>query len=217
MVMVENLETRTVLSVSPVSMAVAADRLTVRADLLQFRLDALKGAITIQGDVNALKTAGAKKDPTLAPLFAQLKTDQQAMRKELQSDRLTQATNVLKDQIGILGTLKQIALDHGNADAIAADRETLRTQRVQLQTDEIAGLTTRINTRQAGLTTISADLDAITTAAAALSNPAPGLVDAVNQFSTDRVTLLGTLTSDLTKISADRTQLVADLTAMQNA
>src|ERR1700733_13305414 len=131
----ETLESRTFLSISPISTQVAADRLQVRADLLQFRSDVLSNSATILGDVTALKADGLKNDPTFVPLFKQLHTDLQHMWTQLRIDRLTEAGNVLHDQSVIMTELRQILIDHGNPTAVAADKTQLLTDRIQLQND----------------------------------------------------------------------------------
>src|ERR1700733_8378511 len=103
----ETLESRTFLSISPISTQVAADRLQVRADLLQFRSDILHNTVTIMTDVQALKADGLKNDPTFLPLFKQFRTDIQHMRNQLLVDRLTEASNVLHDQSLIVTELRQ--------------------------------------------------------------------------------------------------------------
>jgi hypothetical protein len=212
----ETLESRTLMSVSPISTQVAADRLQVRADLLQFRSDILHNTVTIMTDVQALKADGLKNDPTFLPLFKQFRTDIQHMRNQLLVDRLTEASNVLHDQSLIVTELRQILLDHGNSTTVTADRAQLLTDRIQLQNDEITGLTTRITTRQTDYNTIFADLDAISTAVAGDTTASPALLAEVQKFTTDRTDTLNTMTTDLQKLITDRTQLVTDLTALQS-
>lgn len=213
----EALESRTLLSISPVSLQVAADRLQVHADLVSFKADMLHDTATLLGDVKALKLDGVKADPTLGPLFATLKTDVKAMRSQLAADRLAQAKAVVKDQAAILKDMRQARMDRGNPTAVTADRAQLLADRIQLQTDEIAGLTARINTRQSAFDTISADLQAIATAASGDSGYSAKLTADINKFVTDRTNSLNTMTADLNKIKADRTQLQTDLAAMQNS
>ncbi len=213
----ETLESRTLMSVSPISTQVAADRLQVRADLLQFRSDIFHNTVTITTDLQALKADGLKNDPTFVPLFKQFHTDIQHMRNELLIERLTEAGNVLHDQSVIIIELRQILLDHGNPPAVTADRAQLLTDRIQLQNDELAGLTARITTRQTDYNTIFADLDQIFAAVSGDTTASPTLLTDVQKFATDRTNTLNTMTTDLQKLITDRTQLVTDLTALQSA
>jgi hypothetical protein len=212
----ERLESRTLMSVSPISTQVAADRLQIKADLLQFRGDALANTAVILSDVQGLKADGLKNDATLVPLFKQLHTDVTHMWTQLRIDRLTEAGNVLKDQAVIVRELRKILLDRGNTQAVAADRAQLLTDRIQIQNDEIAGLTARVATRQNAYNAIFADLDLITTAVAGDANASAPLVAEVQKFAVDRTNCLNTMSADLEKLIADRTQLASDLTAMQN-
>jgi len=215
--LLETLESRTLMSVSPISTQVAADRLQVKADLLQFKSDVLSNTATILGDITALKADGLKNDPTFVPLFKQLHTDLQHMWTQLRNDRLAEAANVLHDQSVIVLELRQILLNIGNPTVESADRAQLLTDRIQLQNDEIAGLNTRITTRQADYGTIFSDLGAIATAIASDTSASPALLAEVQKFTVDRSNCLTTMTTDLQKLITDRTQLVTDLTAMQNA
>jgi hypothetical protein len=213
----ETLESRTLMSASPINTQVAIDRLQVRADLLKFRSDACSDTAVIMTDVTALKADGLKNDTTLVPLFKQLHTDLVQMWTQLRLDRLTEAGNVLKDQSVIVTELIQLLKDKGNPTAITADKAVLLTDRIQLQNDEIAGLNSRLATRQNAYNKIFADLDQITTGVADDTSASPALTAVVQKFAVDRTNCLNTMSADLSKLIADRTQLVADLTAMQNS
>jgi uncharacterized coiled-coil protein SlyX len=213
----ETLESRTLMSASPISTQVAADRLQVRADLLRFKADALSDTAVIMTDVAALKADGLKNDATLVPLFKQLHKDLVQMWTQLRIDRLTEAGNVLKDQSVIVTELVQLLKDRGNPTAVTADKAVLLTDRIHLQNDEITGLNTRLTTRQNAYNKIFADLDQITTGVADDNNASPALVAEAQKFAVDRTNCLNTMSADLTKLIADRTQLVTDLTALQNS
>ena len=213
----ETLESRTLMSASPINTQIAADRLQVRADLLRFKADALSDTAVIMTDVAALKVDGLKNDATLVPLFKQLHTDLVQMWTQLRIDRLTEAGNVLKDQSVIVTELVHLLKDRGNPTAVTADKAVLLTDRIQLQNDEITGLNTRLTTRQNAYNKIFADLDQITTGVADDNNASPALVAEAQKFAVDRTNCLNTMSADLTKLIADRTQLVTDLTAMQRS
>jgi len=213
----ETLESRTLMSVSPISTQVAADRLQIKADLLQFKSDVLHNTAVILGDVTVLKADGLKNDPTFVPLFKQLHTDLQSMWTQLRIDRLNEASNVLHDQSVIVTELRQLLLDQGNPTAVAADRAQLLTDHIQLQNDEIAGLTSRITTRETDYSTIFADLGAISAAVTGDTTASPALLAEVQKFTADRTNCLNTMTTDLQNLINDRTQLVTDLTALQSA
>src|SRR5207302_2604069 len=130
--------------------------------------------------------------------------------------RLAEAANALADESAIKLDIRQILRDRGNPTALAADRAKLRTDRIQLQNDLIAGLDQRVATRQQFLTTISDDVDAIVTAANNDASASDALKAAAATFATDRTNCITTFTADLQAISAARAQLVSDLTAAQS-
>ncbi len=150
---------------------------------------------------------------TVTPLLTQLKNDAKAMRTALKVDRLTEAANALADESVIALDLKQIILDKGNTSALAADRAKLQADRVKLQSDLIAGLDSRIATRQSYHDTLFNDTQAILAAANTDPNASDKLKADVQTFVTDVDGKLDKMAADLTKLSADRTKLVADLSA----
>jgi hypothetical protein len=216
--MIENLESRVLLSSSAAvfNPTIKADRLAVRADLLKFRSDIFASESKLLLDTQALKKNVAKGDTSLVAPFAQLHTDVKATRLALQQDRLAESAATLADESVIKLDLLQILKDRKDATAEAADHAKLMTDRIKLQTDVIAGLDSRIATRQAQLPVISADVDAIVTAANNDPNASPALKSAASVFATDRTARITTLTSDLQTISTARAKLVADLTAAQS-
>jgi hypothetical protein len=214
----EGLESRVLLSTTPpvFNPTVKADRLAIRAELLKFRSDIFACASTLLKDRIAINKDTAKGDTSLVGPFQTLRTDLNAFHTALREDRLAEAANALADESTIKLDLRQILIDKGNATALAADHAKLMTDRIQLQNDLIAGLDTRIATRQSYLPTISSDVDAIVTAANNDPNASDALKAAVATFSTDRTNCITTLTSDLQDIETTRAQLVADLTAEQS-
>jgi len=216
--MIESLESRTLLSASSLvfNPTLKADRLVVRADLLKFRSDIFANEAKLLVDINAIKRNVAKGDTSLNASFAQLHTDAKSMHTALRADRLAESAAALADESVIKKDLVQIIKDRGNATAETADHAKLLADRIQLQNDLIAGLDSRIATRQASETTIADDTQAIVTAA----NNDPAATDALkaaaSKFADDRTTALNTLTADLQTISAARTQLSNDLTAAQS-
>jgi hypothetical protein len=220
--MIEGLESRVFLSATPAAPMlfnprVRADRLAVRAALLKFRSDIFACDAKLLRDTTALKRNIAKGDTSLDASLAQLHTDVQAMRTALRVDRLTEAANALADESAIKLDIRQIIKDRGNVTALPADRAKLMADRIKLQNDLIAGLDSRVATRQAAQTTLSNDVSAIVTAANADPNASAALKTAAQTFSTDKTTCNTTLAADLAGIAAARTQLVADLTAAQSA
>jgi hypothetical protein len=211
----EPLESRVLLSVSPVSAQVTLDRAVVNADLLKFRADAASCNVTLLADCQALKLDDLRHDSTLMPLFTTLHTDVTAMQAQLLADRLAQSAAVLQAQANVVKDLQKIAADRGNATALTADRAKLLQDRIAVQTADINGLNARIATRQADYTTISADLQAISTAVSTDANASPKLAAAVQKFNTDRTTKLNTMLADLQKVQADRTTLSNDLAKLE--
>jgi hypothetical protein len=217
--MIENLESRVLLSASSLvfNPTIKADRLVVRADLLKFRSDIFLTQAKLLADTQAIKHNVAKGDTSLVAPFATLHADVKAMRLALRGDRLAESVVTLGDELQIKLDQLQILKDRGNATALAADHAKLVTDRIKLQNDIVAGLDTRIATRQAELPTISADVDGIVTAANNDPNASADLKAAASKFGDDRTARLATLTADLQAIEAARAQLVADMTAAQNA
>ncbi|HEX4124385.1 MAG TPA: hypothetical protein VHY37_06635 [Tepidisphaeraceae bacterium] len=209
----ESLENRCLLSASPVSTQVKIDRLQVRADLLQFRSDIAGGTATILTDLQKLKSDGLTKDPALAPLFTTFRNDVKSMHKQLRMDNLNESAAVLQDQSVIVKELIQTIKDKHNPTALAADQQALLADRVQLQTDEIDGLDTRITTRQDAYNQLSTDLDNIVAAADADTSLTTTDLADVNTFATDRNALLTTLTADLQTIDQARNALSSALSA----
>jgi hypothetical protein len=213
---VETLECRTLLSAAHVfDPTVKLDRLQVRVDLLKFRADALAGTAAILSDRVALKGDNVAAATTVPPAIAKLHTDAKAMRTALQIDRLTEAAAVLSDQSVIALDLRQIILDRKDPAALATDHTKLRADRITLQNDLIAGLDTRIATRQSYHDTLFADGSAIVAAANSDPNATDKLKADVQTWVTDIDKKLDKMSADLTKLAADRTKLVADLTAAQ--
>jgi hypothetical protein len=220
--LLEALEPRTLFSggsaeTLALNATVRADRLQVRVDLLKFRLDGLSDFITMQADRRKLNADHLAKDATLAPLYKTFNIDITHMRATLLGDRLNEATAVLKDELKIVTDLKHKLADKGNPTAEAEDVATLHADRIQLQTDMIAGLDARIATRQAAYTTLFNDTQAISAAIPGDTTASPTLVVDAQKWVTDENAHLSTMLADLQKIEADRTQLVADLTASQNS
>ncbi len=216
----EALEPRMMLSGDPSKIAlnatVRADHVQIHADLLKFKSDAFSNYAHMLSDVNAIKGDHLKDATTVTPLIAKFRSDLNAMRSQLNIDRLGQRQVELADESVIVGDLKQIAIDKGNPTLVSADRAKLLTDRIKLQTDLVAGLDARLATRQAAATTLGDDLAAIVTAAQSDPNATPKLIADLQKATTDKTNGLATLTADLQTLIADRTKLIADLTALQS-
>lgn len=215
--LIESLEGRTLLSASAVNTQVKIDRLEVKADLLKFRSDIAANSATILADVQLLRNDGLKNNASLKALLKAFRKDANSMHQQLFSDRLNQKLNVLQDQLVIVHDQIELLNDkhHGSESEVDDDKGKLLADRVQLQTDEIAGLNARITTRQTFFTTLSNDINALVTAAESDPTTSPQLQTDIQKFATDRSFELTTLTTDLTAITAARTQLAADLMALE--
>lgn len=217
----ESLESRTLLSVSPAQAAlnatVQADRLQVRADLLKFKSDVVGLPGTLLADMTALKHDHLGNDPTIKPLVKTMRADIAKMRFTLLGDRLAEKSNVLADESAIVAVERRLLLDKGNPTAVAADRAALLADRVKLQQDMVAGLDKRITDRQTFFNTVFNDGQAIITALQNDSNASPQLTADLTKWINDKTAGMTTLTADLQKLSSDRDQLVAELTAMQSS
>lgn len=219
-VMIEGLESRTLMSATPAPMlfnpVVRADRAVIRADLARFRADIFANGQRLMNDTRAIKKNIAPGDTSLTAPLQTLHTDVQTMRVALLEDRLTEAANALRDESVIKLDILQIIRDRKNATAEVTDHQKLRADRVTLQNDLVAGLDSRIATRQANEATIAADAAAIVTAASTDAMATPALQAAVSKFATDRVAALNALTGDLQAIAAARAKLASDLTSAQS-
>src|SRR5256885_83057 len=155
--MIENLESRVLLSASSLvfNPTIKADRLVVRADLLKFRSDIFLTQAKLLVDTQAIKHNVAKGDTSLVAPFAQLHADVKAQHLALRADRLAEPATALVDEAQIKLDQLQILKDRGNTAALATDHAKLVTDRIKLQNDLVAGLDSRIATRQAELPTIS--------------------------------------------------------------
>ncbi len=218
-ILVEVMESRLLMSAAPsvFNTAVKADRLVVRAELLKFKSDVLLSQAQLERDLLSIRKNVAAGDTSLIAPFATLKSDNKALGLTLRIDRLNEAANALADESVIKRDIAQILKDKGNTTAVDADRAKLRTDRITLQNDLIAGLDTRIAARQSYETTIANDTQAIVTAANNDPNASAALKAVASNFATDRNTRLTTLTNDLQNVQTARTQLVNDLTALQSA
>ena len=217
---IQTLESRTLMSASvdsTVNTAVAADRIQVHADLLQFRSDLYSAQATMMKDVSALVADDVKKDTLLSPLFKKLRVNLNAMHKALKADRMSEGANVLADEATILAAQAKYHADAGNATARKADRKAIVSARIQLQTDEIAGLNARLTERQNDYTVIFNTLTAIANAVDSDAGASAQVKADVHTFVTDKTNILNTFTAALQKIITDRTQLVTDLTALESS
>jgi hypothetical protein len=134
---------------------------------------------------------------------------------ELKNDRLAESAAALQDESTIKLAILQIRKDKTNADPSVevTDHTSLKNDRIQLQTDLLAGLDARIATRQGFENTISADTQAIVTAGQNDPQATTPFSDAIDKFAADRVTRIDVLTGDLQTIAAARQKLANDLTA----
>jgi len=215
---VQPLESRTLLSasVSPFNAAIVEDRLQIRLELLQLKADIVAGCTALLTEGATLRADGVGQNATLAPLFATLHTDATTWQLKLASDRLDEASNVVADEQAIVQVQLKMLADKGNPTAITADKAQIKADRIQMQTDMVAGLNQRITDRQSFQTQLFADCQAITDA---LGTPgiSTQMAADVTTWVNSRETLLTTITTDLQTLEADRQQLITDLTASENA
>jgi hypothetical protein len=167
-------------------------------------------------DVAQLKADGAANDPALVHLFQKFHADVKSMWAELKIARLNQSASVSEDQAAIDLELAQVLSDKGNPTAEHADREQLLADRVQLQTDAVAGLNARLSIRETAYGTLFTDLSAITNDLQSDPNITPQLSADVTQFVTDRGDCLTAMAHDIHTVIVARTQLITDLTAMES-
>jgi len=216
---IQSFESRLLMSATTAvfSPAVKVDQLQIQADLAKFKADCLQNTATMVGDITAIKADDPGQLKTLTPLVKTFRTDLRTMNLDLAADRASQASAELADESIIYADLAKIIRDRGNATAEATDHSNLLAERIKLQNDAIAGLNTRIATRENAYTTILADGQAIVTAVDSDTNASAKLQAAVQKWFSDKTVCLDTMTTDLSKLVADRTQLVSDLTAMESS
>ena len=214
----ETLESRVLMSAGTSAVfnsTVKLDRVVIKVDLLKFRADAFAANVTLLSDRKALKGDNFAAATTVTPLIQTLHTDGKDMRLQLLQDRLTEASNALADESVIVGDVRQILRDRGNPTALLTDRAKLKSDRIQLQNDLIAGLDSRIATRQTFHDMLFNDCQAINAAAQTDPNASAKLKTDVQTWTANVEAKLNTMASDLQSIETARTKLVADLTASQ--
>ena len=216
----EALESRLLLSGSPITpfnSTVALDHAQITADLLKFRADLAGNHATLFADLLQIRKDGGTDSVTLNPLVDKYRTDHKSMEAALKSDRLAERKNVFNDEKTILADFKQIRMDKGNTAALSADHAKLLTDRITLQNDMIAGLNSRISSRQAFSTILVNDAQAVVDGVNADATASDALKADVTKWSTDHAAANTRLSDDLTTLVIDRAKLVNDLTAMQSA
>jgi len=206
----ESLETRRLMSATPAQILEA--RLQVHADFLTFAANEAANGATILVDTQAMANDGMAGDTTLAPLFATLHTDVAHMQTQLTVACLNEASAVYTDQAAIVTEQIKVIQDLGHPSEVAADHAVILADRIDVQQDEITGLTNRLDIRQADYPQIFNDLNAITAALPGDTGASSQLVSDVQKFVTDRTNGLNTFTSDLQTLIADHTTLYNDLT-----
>jgi hypothetical protein len=205
----ESLETRRLMSASPSQLAI--DRLQIQSDSLTFAANLASNAATLDVDGAALTADGIASDSTLMPLFATLHSDSNAMRAQLAVACLNETSAVDTDQSAIAAEQIKVIQDIGNPSEESADHAQIVADRIQVQQDEITGLTNRLNIRNADYGKIFNDLSAITAALPGDTGASSQLVSDVQKFVTVRTAGLNAFTSDLQKLVTDHTTLHNDL------
>lgn len=208
----ETLESRTMMSASPFDAAVRADRMQIRIDMLKLDSDFYGDAAKLLTDNKALKSDKLYLNTTLHPLVEKMRADVHSFNLTLRGDRLTEAANVIADEQVVVAQLKKMFADRKDPAALAADKVVLRTDRSNLQSTMVAGLTQRILDRDAESTQILADTNAILTALPT-SGASAQLTSDVTTWLSDKGTALTKITADLTKLTNDRSTLIGDLNA----
>jgi hypothetical protein len=212
--MLEPLESRTLMSATPVlfSPAVKTDRFAIRVELLKLKADVNNDGAALLVDNHALRVDKLHDNTTLAPLVKTLRADVTSFRLALKQDRLTESSNVLSDEAILVGDIHTYILDRKNPTARAAELSVITAERATLQSDMVAGLTQRLIDRQSETNTLATDEQAILTALPT-SGASAKLAADVTTWLTDKSDSLARVTVDLQTLSADRTQLIADLSA----
>ncbi|HTW94387.1 MAG TPA: hypothetical protein VMD30_06330 [Tepidisphaeraceae bacterium] len=203
--MFESLESRTLFSAA----SLAADRLAVQAAVLQEATQANANASTLLADRQAVVQYDISGNSTIGPLVAQFKSDAAASALTLQSDRLTQASNVDAAQAVALTAKAAVIADVGT-DAEAGALATFYTDKAAVQQAFINGLNQRITDRNAEYATLFSDAQAIESAlsGSGLSDAAQA---AVTQYTGDKLSALTSLTTDLQGVISARTTLMTAL------
>jgi hypothetical protein len=208
----ESLETRRLMSASLVQLT--ADRLKIQSDLASATATIAVANAVVDVDGAALTADGILSDTTLMPLFTQLHTDRNAMRTQLQLACANEASVVSVDQGVLVSEMNLVIADAGNPTAVAADQAQVLATQIQIQEDEITGLTNRLDIRESTYATkIFTDLNMIGVAVHNDTNISVDLSAAVVKFLDDRTSALHDFTVGLTTVIADHTTLLNDLEA----
>ena len=120
------------------------------------------------------------------------------------------------DEKAIFNDMKSIGQDRGNHSEESADHTQLLDDRIQLQTDMVAGLSTDQNPAEL----FQHAFDQHARDRHRSSDPAcqrEAYRDSKKAVTDKTNTVLNTMISDLSQIKTDRTQLIADLTVMQSS
>lgn len=192
---------------------VTLDKAIVKGELLKFEADILITGAQLKVDYKGIKKTTAAGDTSLTADFTQLKTDFASQSSQLKTDRLAESSAALADESKIKADIVQIRKDKGNASALIADHAQLRADRVQLETDLVAGINSRIATRQSFETTLSNDLAKIQTDATADTKGSTAFETAVTAYVTAGDARLTLMVNDLTAIATARDNLAAAIAA----
>ena len=203
---IETLESRTLLSVSPATLS--QDQVKLQTDMAAYAADTQNCKSLIAKDkaqVNADSLSGRKH---VAALQAQLQKDQTTRKSTLQLDRGNRKTAVAGDNAVIVRDNVTIRVDKNNPTQLAIDKQKLMSDKVQLESDQVKFGTILLNDDANTQSIILADQQAIVTARATLDNPA--LEQDEKTLLIDQQSCLATLAADQIKILNDQLKIVQD-------
>ncbi|HET6246174.1 MAG TPA: hypothetical protein VFE47_00600 [Tepidisphaeraceae bacterium] len=196
---VERLESRTFLSVSPATLS--TDQQQLRTDNAAYAADmqTCKQMIaTDKAKVNADSLSGRRH---LADLQKQLATDQATRNAKLKLDRANANIAAAGDNGVIKRDNVTIRVDKNNPSQLAIDNQKLIADKIQLESDHVKFSTILLNDDANTQSIILADQQAIVTARATADNAA---------LQQDQQTLLSDQQACLTKLAADQIKILND-------
>jgi hypothetical protein len=203
---VESLESRTLLSVSPATLS--QDQLQLQTDIATYAADTRSCNLLIARDKARVNADSLSGRTHLAALQKQLQQDQSSRKSLLALDRKDETTAASGDNAVIVRDNVTIRVDKNNPTQLVADEQKLMSDKIQVESDHVKFSTILLNDQAGTQSTILADQQAIVAARATIDNPA------LNQ---DQDTLLADEQACLRTLAADQIRILQDQLAIVEA
>jgi hypothetical protein len=197
--MIETLESRTLMSVSPATLS--QDQVKLQSDMATYAADQESCKLLIAKDKAQVSADTLTGRRLLAGLEAQLQKDQATRTSTLGLDRGNEKTALAGDNGVIARDNVTIRVDKNNPTQLPLDKQKLMSDKIQLASDKAKFGTILINDQAHTQSVILADQQAIVSARETLDNPA---------LNTDQQTLLADQQTCLAKLAADQINILND-------